>query len=404
MKFVLYKPYAELWFKNPVRRVLRKQTIPSKYELLFEYLLGSPDKLYISTRLNFSSGLRGVIEMLRDTLRILMWLLVHGVMPWRVGWVLTRQQFECMDAAFFIHFGNFTHEQPDIAADGRELAKFFSESRVLKVVHMTHFAYFPSVGSANLMVFKPDLLVAENDLARNSPFFKQFFSGVQSPFLCLPFVPGRRFERRKPLSARIHKLGVAGSITYKMHDPEFNQFFGLDELQPMRRRIYEQREQLESVIDCLIYDLNEARKLEADAAADSPEAVRKARDEAMARQRSYYNTDIVEFFNRYTMFAVPEEVCDLPGIGFIEGMACGTAYFGLDDPMYRELGMEPSVHYVAYDGSVDGLVEKVSYYQSHREELEAIAERGYRFARERMNPETVYSRFLEQLSNFQRAA
>lgn len=401
MKIVLYKPYVDLWFKNPVRRILRRQEIPSKYELFFEYLL-EKNILYVSTRLDFKGGILGKIEILCDAFRILVWLLVHRIMPWRIGWILTRGRFERLDACFFMHFGNFTHEQRDEAVKGKGVAKFFANSKVFKIVHMTHFAYLPSVGSSNLELFEPNLLVAENDLAHYSPYFKKFFAKVQAPFLCLPFVPGKRFQKTKPMHERINKLGVTGSITYKMHDPEFIEFYGQDELQPMRRKIYEQREQLQDVIDCLIFDLDESRRLEA--AAASPTDVKKARDEAAARQRSYYETDIVEFFNRYTMFAVPEEICDLPGIGFIEGMACGTAYFGLDDPMYREIGMESGVHYVGYDGTVDGLVNKIRYYQAHPEELALIAEQGYRFAHERMNADVVYSRFLEQLSNLQRRA
>jgi hypothetical protein len=401
MNIVFYRPYAEIWFKNPTRRILSRQRLPNKYEEFFDYLT-SQNMVSVSTSLNFNSGVAGKYELLKDSLRLIIWAVLNRINPLAVRFVFTRRQFEKADAVVFMHYGNFTGESRALAEEGAVLAKLFADCRPLKVVHLTHYMYNPTVGSQNLLTLKPDLLVAENDLAHYSPYFQTFFSKLSAPLLLLPFVPGKRFRKQKPLADRIHKLGVTGSITYKMRDTEFIDYYGHDELQPMRRKIYERREQLQALVDCLIFDLDEARRLEAEAA--SPEEVRKAKDEAMARQRSYYKTDIVEFFNRYTMFAVPEEVCDLPGIGFIEGMACGTAYFGLDDPMYRELGMEPGVHYVAYDGSIDGLVEKVSYYQSHREELEAIAERGYRFVRERMNPEAVYSRFLEHLSNLQRVA
>jgi hypothetical protein len=90
-------------------------------------------------------------------------------------------------------------------------------------------------------------------------------------------------------------------------------------------------------------------------------------------------------------------VCGLPGIGFVEGMACGSAYFGLDDPMYRDIGMVPGIHYVAYDGSMEGLLDKISFYQKHTVELEAIAEKGYRFVCERLAPDQVYGAFLERV-------
>ena len=99
------------------------------------------------------------------------------------------------------------------------------------------------------------------------------------------------------------------------------------------------------------------------------------------------------------MFAVPEEICDLPAIGFVEGMACGCVFFGLDDPMYRDLGLLPGIHYVFYDGTVTNLMEKVRYYQSHSDELELIANRGCEFVLEHLNPDVVYKEFLKLLAH-----
>ena len=53
------------------------------------------------------------------------------------------------------------------------------------------------------------------------------------------------------------------------------------------------------------------------------------------------------------MFVVPEEANDLPGIGFVEGMACGSAYIGLDDGMYKDIGLIPRKHYITYDGTLE---------------------------------------------------
>jgi hypothetical protein len=61
--------------------------------------------------------------------------------------------------------------------------------------------------------------------------------------------------------------------------------------------------------------------------------------------------NIDDEYNKYKMFINAEEVIGLPGIGFVEGMACGTAYIGLRPPMYEDIGMEDRVHYIGYDGS-----------------------------------------------------
>ena len=64
-----------------------------------------------------------------------------------------------------------------------------------------------------------------------------------------------------------------------------------------------------------------------------------------------------EKFNEYKMCLIGEEILGVPGIGFVEGMACGCAYFGKRG-YYEDYGMKEGVHYIAYDGSPDDLLEK----------------------------------------------
>jgi glycosyltransferase involved in cell wall biosynthesis len=114
-------------------------------------------------------------------------------------------------------------------------------------------------------------------------------------------------------------------------------------------------------------------------------------------QLNYYKQDIVAVYNSYMMFAVPEEICNLPAIGFIEGMACGCTFFGLDDPMYRDLGLIPGIHYVTYDGSVSDLILKVRYYQSNITELEKIANCGFEFVQNNLSQQIVYERLINRI-------
>jgi len=369
--------------------------MPNKYEGLFDFLVNS-GSASVSTSIMFRSGLPGWLDLLIDSMRLFLWVLLNRINPFKVKFIFTRRQFEKADAVVFMHYGYFTHENIEMACKGAELAKYFANSKVKKIVHLTHYLYNPKVGADNLRTLDPDLLVAENDLKENSKYFNRYFDDVAGDFYQLPYVAGVRFDRRRAFGERVNKLGVTGSITYKLQDPEFIDFFGQGELQPMRRKLYQQRANIADQIDCLIYDLDESRRMlaEAESSGDTGQEVRA---KIKALQREYYNTDIVEFFNRYTMFSVPEEVCDLPGIGFIEGMACGTAYFGIDDPMYRSIGMIPGINYVAYDGTVSGLLEKITYYQMHLDELESIANLGYQFAHEKMSKEEVYSAMLARI-------
>ena len=119
-------------------------------------------------------------------------------------------------------------------------------------------------------------------------------------------------------------------------------------------------------------------------------------------QDKYYKIDIVVQYNNYKMFTAVEERGDLPSIGFVEGMACGCAFIGLDDPMYRDIGLIPNFHYISYDGTVKNLMENVRYYQTHSEELERIAKRGHEFVCQNFKAEVVYGNFLAQIESYVR--
>ena len=114
------------------------------------------------------------------------------------------------------------------------------------------------------------------------------------------------------------------------------------------------------------------------------------------QQEKYTSFDMVEKFNQYKMFICPEELAGVYGIGTIEGMACGTAYIGLDHQMYRSIGLIPGTHYISYDGTLKGLKQKIAYYQRHEVELEKIAKNGKEFVRSHFNEDKVASKLYRK--------
>ena len=104
------------------------------------------------------------------------------------------------------------------------------------------------------------------------------------------------------------------------------------------------------------------------------------------------------------MHVVGEEILGIPGIGYVEGMACGSAYIGLDSPMYRDLGLIPGVHYIAYDGTKEGLRSIIEFWQrpENQAELEAIAKRGCDFVRTNFRGDKVASELLSSLKKEQK--
>ena len=95
------------------------------------------------------------------------------------------------------------------------------------------------------------------------------------------------------------------------------------------------------------------------------------------------------------MCLVGEEILGVPGIGFVEGMACGGAYLGQRLGYYEDYGMVEGVHYIGYDGTLDDLKSKIVYYQQpeNQGELERIALAGYEFAEEHFRGDSV-ARYL----------
>lgn len=396
LKFALYRPHSNIWFRSTVGMILKRTPLPNKYALFLDYLLRADVDMFFTSSLIHEPSLKGWLKRLLDGVELVLWCTLNKISLRRVGLIFTTRSLSDKDMLFLMHYGNFTFETEAFAANGMALAQHLAELKIHKVVHLTHYAYCPLSGARNLAVLSPDFLVAENNLAANSKYYEKYFASVPGEFLCLPYTPALRFQNHKSFEQRINKLVVTGSITYKMKSPEFTEFFGVDELQPMRRKLYQQAEDYQEQMVSLISDLDASRQTK-------PKQARN-RFAAMARrvfgrhaQQGYYKKDIVDIYNSYAMFAVPEEICDLPAIGFVEGMACGAAYLGLANPMYQDIGMVPNVHYIEYDGSVVDLMHKARFYQAHPEELRKIAEAGCQFAHRHLNSNTVYAAFVDSL-------
>ena len=108
---------------------------------------------------------------------------------------------------------------------------------------------------------------------------------------------------------------------------------------------------------------------------------------------------MVEAFNSYKMCIVGEEILGIPGIGFVEGMACGCAYIGQEMQAYRDWGLIPGRHYITYDGTKEDLKRVIEYYQmdEHQEELENIAKAGCDYVRTYFCGKSVAKSLMEKL-------
>lgn len=249
----------------------------------------------------------------------------------------------------------------------------------------------------------------EVNLQESSEIYRRFYN-INVPWIVHPFVFAERFKNNKPFSERKNKCFSTGTITYKTH-PEFLEVYGDPCDQPARKFVKDNPDFFKDTVDCYSSDYLE----------DDPGKKILPTDNAIVKlykkiynrthvgkQKKYFSFNMVEKFNEYKMHLLGEEILGVPGIGFVEGMACGSAYIGLDSPMYRNYGLIPGVHYIAYDGTKEGLKKTVEFWQrpENQEELETIAKRGSEFVRTNFRGEKVAEKLIndliEQQSNWKR--
>lgn len=271
--------------------------------------------------------------------------------------------------------------------------------KAFKIIHMIHF-HGEQSDSDLIRKASPDYLVNECDLSNTSEIFRRYYGWYNKPFIVHPFVAAPRFKRIKSFSKRENRCFSTGSINYKLHK-EFIETYGDPCDQPTRKQILDNSKELEPYCACYNSDYLENINIKQYLPTDNfikhyYKVLYNTRH--TGQQKKYFSFDMVEKFNDFKMCLVGEEILGVPGIGFVEGMACGCAYIG-QRGLYEAYGMQEGVHYIGYDGTLEDLKTKISYYQQpeHQEELERIANAGYEFAEQNFRGADVAKNLLDKL-------
>lgn len=240
----------------------------------------------------------------------------------------------------------------------------------------------------------------ESNLQKNSEIFRHYYN-FNGSWIVHPFVYEERFKNIKPFSERKNMAFATGTITYK-DDLDFLEVYGDPCDQPSRKQIKDNPEFFKDTIFCTSSDYNEDATVKKYLPTDNAfiRFYKKLYNRTHSgQQKKYYSFNMVDAFNDYKMCIVGEEILGVPGIGFVEGMACGCAYIGLDSPMYTDMGLIPGVHYITYDGTKEDLRRVIEYYQKdeHQAELEQIAKTGCDYARRHFNGGAVAGNLMKQL-------
>ena len=183
-------------------------------------------------------------------------------------------------------------------------------------------------------------LFCEVNLEKTSELYRKY-SHLHLPWVVHPFVFADRFQLLKPFRERKNKAFSVGTITYK-HEPEFIETYGDPCDQPIRKLVKDNPEYYANTIDCYSQDYLEDDQSKTIEPSDSfiVKLYKRIYNRThTGQQKKYFSFNMVEKFNEYKMHIVGEEILGVPGIGYVEGMACGSAYIGLDSPMYRRYSL-----------------------------------------------------------------
>lgn len=408
MCIILHNPQKINFFGKTVQDWITGGKVPSKLGYFQKYIKERKVIIYCD---NYGSSFpfvflrrSHVISKTIKYIEIYLWLLINKLNLFNVSVLFDSKKIMPSDILL-----SMTHTYLD---NENEVSQAVTNLNCIKMLHLSHYVFSTSIIAKNVERMKSVTLVAENNLRKNSSFFKKYFPDYARDVYALPFSYQERFKKVNNFPLRKNKCFAIGSFqTFNIHENAFQDmydYFGADTFHPMRKAIYFNRRETADCIDCFISYINEdtkqaLSKLKKPSGSLLDEIYVKIHNYYMSNiigsytRRAYYDFDIVKKYNEYKMFVVPEEIVDLPGIGFVEGMACGCAYIGIKSDMYRDIGLVDGVHYIGYGNNLDSLLDVIKYYQNHNDELERIAENGYSFVVEHFSREIVAKKFLDDL-------
>ena len=354
-----------------INKIIFKQSAAIKHRYLLDYLLGS-DEFEVCTFLNdksmsISYTHAGRFPKWMSKLEHKYIMKKNGIPSEKVTILTDESQIRKDDILIIYNYYANQYEfrkRPDC---------FIAVSHI----------HFNTSNAERMRALNPDLLYNEANFQHGSKIYDAFYSWYTNEFYVIPFVFGDRFVPKTEFKNRDNKCFSTGTVTY-MHN--ITPYYGDPCAQPARKQIMTNRKELDGFVDCFNSDYLEDTD---DKKLNGNHFFARLYNSIYSklysgRQKKYFSFDMVEKFNQYKMCLIGEEIMQIPGIGFVEGMACGCAYIGQTEGYYEDYGMIEGVHYIGYNGTIEDLKKKIAFYQKpeNQSQLEQIAKEGCKFVRD----------------------
>ena len=401
MRLCFYNPHTGL-IGTTVYHKLFKKTFHAKYGYLLKLL---QDQQYSTAIVVDGTVSSFPIEYLtKNTLvlkiiaffEIYIWCFIHQINPFRKTLIFSAKH---LDSATDILYGFAALGSPfyDQKLTEKSIFKKFAGKKML---YMSHYFTKTGVYSNHIKSTGVFCATAEADLS-TSLFFNHYYSFMKNVYI-LPFALRKRYVQTVDFHSRKAKclaIGTTHDLKVDDYTRDYCLFFKTTNYHKMRRLIYENKEALAETMDSYIYPYEDMQI--PNSRFYQKWLIYKYWYKLFhMEQIRYFQFDIIQKYNEYMMFVSPEEDVGLPSVNFIEGMACGCAFLGVNHHMYSDIGLVNGVHFITYDGTLKGLQKMICHYQSHLDQLEAIARNGYDYIRECFFEERVRAIFWRDLESY----
>lgn len=300
-------------------------------------------------------------------------------------------------------------DSPDMATENDVVIGFIhtkggvdnlSSFKCKKILHLNQFQCHPLKELKEILPCADEYILEANVFKDNNYIMKALEHIKNKKIHILPFIVSNRFTMIIPFKKRKIKAVATGTLArFTEKENDYIKHYGTPYFHKMRKIIYDNRSKLEKFIDCYISPYLEEKSVIYYSNWPQPfKSIGKfyyLLHSKPGQQKNYFSFDIVEKYNEYQMAIVPEEIAGCPAIGAFEAMACGCAFIGIDHSMYKDIGLIPGIHYISYNGTLEDLIKKIDYYQSHQDELEKIANNGKVFINTHTRSSIIINQFID---------
>lgn len=385
-KILFYNLHVDDFVAKPLSFMLAGRRPLKKYSFILDGIEGKGDKVNVFVDYEYSSlcapvkfsRLPFVLRKVIVSIEVWLWIILNSLQN-KVR-IVTPTEAHTFDKIFIFSYKIFQ----------RKLDYAFGQNRKFDViVHLSHYHLYTSQKSRNIQSLSDShfvknlVLAGDNDFSKNE-YFRNHFSWYSGSFLVLPFAVQERFSSYKEWHSRNWLVGASGTFhnfSKISSSPSIDDISKYSEtLHPERKIIHDNAKNLSGLVISIISEMRVKRS--------------RLMQALVARQASYFKTDIVDFYNSVKFAFIGEEVTGGLPIGVFEAMSCGCAVICSPDNVVGH-DVEAGVHFIKYSGDILAVIRSLD--SCRATEYANIAQNALVYSKNNFNADSVRSSWIEKI-------